>query len=459
MERKIRSRSAVVSVVGLGHVGLPLAVTFAEAGYQTLGVDSDPEHLERVRSTKLDPQNSAVQYALSRILDTNKLRLTGELREAVKESDCVLICVPTPVDYRKRPDTSIISKVLRTTGKCILTGKLVVIESTVYPSFTDYVAKRLLEASGMKCGIDFALAHSPQRIDPGNIRYHITQIPKVVGGVDPDSGTIAALLYKSVMEEDVINVCNARTAECVKMLENVYRFVNIALVNELALLYRKIGVDIFEVVQAASSKPFGFHPHYPGPGVGGPCIPKDHFYLRYTARQVGAQLKLVEISASINRAMPMLVAGEVLKELKRLRLQVPKVAIFGMAYKAESSETVNSSAIKVISRLLSAGTKVTLHDPYVSSVKINRRVLACEDTAEAAATQANCLLFLVDHEAYRRLKLSSLKEVVAERCLLFDTKNLFKAKEAEEAGFRYIAWLCNPSVGSTCHNNPWDAAS
>jgi UDP-N-acetyl-D-glucosamine dehydrogenase len=337
----------------------------------------------------------------------------------------------------------VICETLRSISKSLSPGKLVVIESTVYPGFTDTVARSILEKSGMKCGVDFGLAHSPSRVDPGNTRHRLVEIPKVLGGVEQDSGEVAALLYESIIKAGVIRVTDTRTAECVKMLENVYRFVNIALVNEFALFCERVGVNVFDAIKAAASKPFGFHPHYPGPGVGGPCIPKDQLYLRYSAHKVRLRLRVVEASAKTNDMMTDEVAEEVQAQMKRFRVTSPKIAVLGLAYKKDRPETVESPAVKVISRLLSkkrghARLGLALYDPCVSSVVVNGKTLECEKTLEQAAARADCLLFLVDHEAFSDLELPNLKRIVARECVVVDTKNIFEAREVEEVGFRYV---------------------
>jgi len=347
--------------------------------------------------------------------------------------------VPTPIDRQNRPNTKVISRVLSAVGRSLNPGSLVVIESTVYPSFTDNFAKRILETSGMKAGSDFALAYSPSRIDPGNRQYNAIDIPKVVGGVDPLSGEVAVLLYQSVIKAGVVKVTDAKTAECVKMLENVYRFVNIALVNEVASLYQKIGTNMFEVVSAAASKPFGFNPHYPGPGVGGPCIPKDPFYLQHVAHEMGMRLRLIEASAAVNQRIPLALVREIQKRVERFKPKCPRVSVFGLSYKAETAETVNSPSAKIISHLLSHKMKVVAYDPYVPSIKTNSKIVKSEASVEEAATKADCLVFLVDHLAFRNLDLTKLRKLTAQRCVLYDAKNIFESREVERAGFEYVA--------------------
>jgi len=435
---KISSRSAVVSVIGLGYVGLPLAVAFADAGYLTIGVESNHLRLDQLKSGKSYIRDGHVELRLPELAMSDRLQVREDIPEAVKGSDCVAICVPTPLGAANKPDTSTISDVLKITGKNLTEGKLVIIESSVYPGFTDEVAKRYLEVSKLKCGVDFGLAYAPERIDPGNRRFYLTAIPKIVGGVDESSGEIAKLLYQSVIKAEVIKVRDARTAESVKMLENAYRYVNIAFVNELALLLSKIGVNSYEVISAASTKPFGFQPHYPGPGIGGECIPKDPFYLNHVARRAGIRLNILEASAKVNEMVPHWVVSRVLEELKVLGKKSAKVSVFGLAYKAESTETTHSPAIKIISYLASRKIQLALYDPYVQTIGISRRVWMSEATAEAAAAKSDCLLFLVDHQAFRRLDLSALRKVAAEGCFVFDTRNLFNAEDIENAGFRYL---------------------
>lgn len=435
---RIRSRLAVVTVVGLGHVGLPLTIAFAKAGYQTIGVDNNEKRLVLLERGEFHIKDDLDHREVTELIGAGKLRLTKEIRNATKEADCIEICVPTPVNAQKTPDISIISHVLRIVGQCLSPGQIVVVESTVYPGFTNEVARDLLESKGLKCGIDFSLAYSPERIDPGNRRYGVTLIPKIVGGFDELSGEIATRLYESVIQGGVVQVSNARTAECTKMLENVYRFANIALVDEFALFCERIGVNVFEVVSAASSKPFGYNPHYPGPGIGGPCIPKDPFYLQYAARKVGLRLSLVEASVKVNRTMSATIASKINMELRKLHNRSPKVTVFGLAYKAESSNTINSPAIAIISKLRSSGATLKLYDPYVPSIEVDKKSLKSEQNAKAASAAADCLLFLVDHEVFKKTDLRELKANVAERCILFDAKNLFNAQEVDAAGFRYI---------------------
>jgi UDP-N-acetyl-D-glucosamine dehydrogenase len=438
LSERINSRSAIVTVVGLGHVGLPLATAFAKAGYSTIGVDSDRKRLALITSGKVSLEDDSDNREVAELIRAGKLHLTGQIAYAVTKADCVAICVPTPVLKDTTPDISIISDVLKTTGRCLSPGKIIVVESTVYPGFTSDVAQRILESNRLRCGRDFCLAYSPERIDPGNKKYRIAMIPKIVGGVDEVSCEMGALLYESVIKAGVVRVSDAKTAECTKMLENVYRFVNIALVDELALLCERIGVNIYEVVAAASSKPFGFSPHLPGPGIGGPCIPKDPFYLEYAARKAGMRLTLVKASEKVNETMAVALVSRVQREMKRLRRKSPKIAIFGLAYKAESYSTVNSPAISIISRLEASRAKLSLFDPYVRSIRVEGRSLMSESSAMAASTAADCLVFLVNHEKLANISLKKLKARAGEECVLLDARNIFRADEAEAAGFRYI---------------------
>jgi UDP-N-acetyl-D-glucosamine dehydrogenase len=438
LREKTSLRSAVVTIIGLGHVGLPLIAAFSKARYHTIGVDNDEERLASLRLEGLGGKDDVDNQEIVKLIRGGKIQLTNQIMDAVKKSDFVAICVPTPVDRRNIPDISIISDVLKTIGRCLTPGQVVIVESTVYPGFTDKVARSLLELSGLKCGIDFSLAYSPERIDPGNRKYSVTMIPKIIGGVDKFGGEIAMLLYQSVIHARVFRVSDATTAECTKMLENVYRFVNIALVNELALLCERIGVNIFEVISAASSKPFGFSPHLPGPGIGGPCVPKDPLYLQYAARKAGLHLNLVEAGVKVNGTMPGTITSNLERKLKMLRRKRPKIAVLGLAYKPESSGTINSPAIEIISRLKSFGTELSLYDPYVRSIEVDGRALTSESSAEAASAAADCLLFLVDHEMFKKLDLRELKTAAADKCILFDAKNIFKAEDVEAIGFRYI---------------------
>jgi UDP-N-acetyl-D-glucosamine dehydrogenase len=360
----IAEKRALVGVLGLGYVGLPLALTFAENGYRVLGFDSDtnkPETLDRGRSYLAHIEDSRIRTAR----ESDRLDATADLTR-LSEPDAILICVPTPLSDTKEPNLRFVVESARSIRDHLRPGQLIVLESTTYPGTTEGLLKPLLEESGLRCGSDFFVAYSPEREDPGNPRFTTRTIPKLVGGADSRSTELAISLYQGVVVE-VIRVSTPAVAEAAKLTENIFRSVNIALVNELKMVFDRMGIDVWEVVEAASSKPFGFMRFDPGPGWGGHCIPIDPFYLAWKAREHGVEAKFIELAGAINVFMPRYVIEKLQAALedRGKTLFGSKILILGLAYKRDAADPRESPSFELISLLLERGAEVVYHDPHL----------------------------------------------------------------------------------------------
>lgn len=362
---KLKNKTAILGVVGLGYVGLPLAVEKAKVGFRTIGFD--------VQESKVEMVNSGINYIgdvvnedLEAIVKSGLLSATTDFSK-VASADCVCICVPTPLDEYQQPDISYVEASAKSIVPYMHKDMLIVLESTTYPGTTEELLKPILETSGLKCGIDFYLAFSPERVDPGNIIYKTKNTPKVVGGVTPECTDVAAALYEAILEAPIHKVSKPAVAEMEKILENTYRNVNIGLVNELAMLSHKMGINFWEVVDAAKSKPYGFQAFYPGPGLGGHCIPLDPYYLSWKAREYGFHTSMIESSMMINDRMPEYCAERASKILNRHKkaMNGSMVLVLGVAYKQDIEDFRESPAIKVIEELEKEGAEVIYFDPYV----------------------------------------------------------------------------------------------
>lgn len=366
---KIENRSAKVCVIGLGYVGLPLAVEKAKAGYSVIGIDVQKEKVNWVNSGH-NYIGDVVEDDLKRLVETGKLKATTDF-DIIKECDVVTICVPTPLDKFKQPDVSYIVSTAKEILKRLHSEMLIVLESTTYPGTTEEIVLPILSESGLKVGSDFYLAFSPERVDPGNKLYKTKNTPKVVGGVTPACNKHAVALYENVLEAPVFAATSPKVAEMEKILENTFRIVNIALINEMTILCDKMNIDIWEVIEAAKTKPYGFMPFYPGAGVGGHCIPIDPFYLTYKAREYDYHTRLIELAGEINDSMADFVVQKLMKALNNYGkpLRGSKILLLGMAYKADIDDMRESPAIKVLSELLKYGVDVSYSDPYIPLIR------------------------------------------------------------------------------------------
>ncbi len=364
LEDLIEKRNARVAIIGLGYVGLPLARAFCLAGFPVTGLDIDAEKIEKLHRGESYILQIDSEWIREK-LDQGKFSATTEFR-TLRQMNAVIVCVPTPLTKTFDPDLSYIEKTCQEIRKYLDRGQLIILESTTYPGTTEEVMKPILEESGLECGRDFFLAFSPEREDPGNKEYTTTSIPKLVGGVDSMSGKLAEMLYSTAIQE-VILLSHAKVAEAAKILENIYRAVNIALVNELKICFDRMGIDVWEVIHAASTKPFGFHPFYPGPGLGGHCIPIDPFYLTWKAREYGFTTRFIELAGEINTSMPRHVVERIADALNQQRkpLSGSKGLIIGVSYKPDVNDIRESPAIEVIELLQERGALVSYHDPHV----------------------------------------------------------------------------------------------
>ena len=381
LETRIRERTAHVCIIGLGYVGLPLATEFAEAGYTVIGVDLD----ERKIAQLCEGQSyigDVPGERIARLVGSGKLRATTQYALIDPVPDAVFICVPTPYTELKVPDVSYITTAAETIGDRLQRGQLVVLESTTYPGTTEELVLPILEQrSGLRHEEDFFVAFSPERIDPGDTHYDVGTVPKVVGGASPRAATLAGALFEAIAPNAVYIVSSAAAAEMAKLLENTFRSVNIALVNELALLSERMGIDIWEVIAAASTKPFGFMPFYPGPGVGGHCIPIDPFYLSWKARGYDFYTRFVELSAEINDNMPFHTVELVDRALDASghTTRGANVLVLGVAFKRNVDDARNSPAQRVIELLRDRGASVSYHDPFIPSFSVARKVFNMAD--------------------------------------------------------------------------------
>ncbi len=363
----IEQKSARVAVIGCGYVGLPLALAVRRAGYHVYAVDTDPEKvasLERGRSYVAGVGDDELDAAVR-----SGRFVAKDYSMNMGEADVIAICVPTPLGPYGEPDLSAIVRTGERIAEYLRSGQLIILESTTYPGTTEEVLRPVLEKKRLRCGVDYFLAYSPHRDDPGHAERTVRKTPKVVGGLDGPSGDLAEAFYERVVTR-VVRTTDARTAEAVKILENVYRAVNIALVNELKTVFHRLGIDTWEVVEAAATKPFGYQPFYPGPGFGGHCIPVDPFYMSHRARQVGADLRFVELAGEVNRAMPEWVVSRLLEEATRrgVRLAGSKVLLIGVAYKPNTADTRESPAFPIMRRLRALSVQPVYHDPHVPRV-------------------------------------------------------------------------------------------
>jgi UDP-N-acetyl-D-glucosamine dehydrogenase len=398
---KIRSREATVGVVGLGYVGLPLSLAFARSGFRVLGLDIDP-----VKTKKITAGESYIRHidgaAIREATGHGRFGASTDFSRA-RQADCLVICVPTPLTAAREPDMSYIVGTGESLAPYVRAGQLIVLESTTYPGTTEECLLPILEKSGLKAGADFHLAFSPEREDPGNPNFHTAKIPKVVGGMTPACLEVAMALYGAAIDR-VVPVSSTRAAEMTKLLENIYRSVNIAMVNELKMLCHRMDIDIFEVIDAAATKPFGFQAFYPGPGLGGHCIPIDPFYLTWKAREYEFSTRFIELAGEINTAMPLYVVQRTMDALNEQgkALKGSKILVMGIAYKRDVDDMRESPSIRVIELLQARGASVAYHDPYVPAVpKMRAHKLTLESVPFTAAElgRYDAAVIVTDHSA------------------------------------------------------------
>ena len=427
LEDRIASRRARVGIVGLGYVGLPLAVEFAKAGFSVTGID--------VQAGKISRVNAGDSYVgdvpspvLSQLVQEGRLRATTDFA-AVRDLDTINICVPTPLRKTKDPDMSYIVSSCEEILKYLHAGMLIILESTTYPGTTDELLLPMFEKSGLRAGRDFFLCFSPERVDPGNPKFQTANIPKVVGGVTPACTEMGRLFYSQALAK-VVPVSSTQVAEMVKLLENTFRMINIGLVNEMALMCDRMGINVWEVIEAAATKPFGFMPFYPGPGLGGHCIPIDPFYLSWKTKQAGIEARFIELAGYINGQMPHFVVDKIQNALNEHMkpLKGSRVHVLGVAYKRDIDDVRESPALDIIHLLGRRGAKVTYSDPFVPKLRADNFV-AHEMEAidpEQAAAESDCVVIVTDHKSF------NYPRIIERAKLIVDTRNALKGHTSEK---------------------------
>ena len=419
LEQKIADKKAVVGILGLGYVGLPLAREFAEAGVKVLGFDIDESKVTKLNAGK-SILKTVSHTSVKQMVSSKKFSATSTMAR-MKNVDAILICVPTPLTENREPDMQYVEGSCITISKYLQKGQLVSLESTTYPGTTRELMKPILESSGLKAGKDFYLAYSPEREDPGNKNFTTRTIPKVVGGLTPACKALAQKLYNLAIDT-MVPVSSLEAAESAKILENVYRCINIAMVNELKIVFDRMGIDVWEVIRAASTKPFGYQPFYPGPGLGGHCIPIDPFYLTWKARQYGIPTRFIELAGEINTDMPHYVIHKVMEALndKKKSLNGSKVLVLGLAYKPDIDDVRESPSLELIELLKAAGAKVDYNDPYLPRThkmrEYNLKMKSVPLTA-AKLKSYDCVLISTNHSDY------DYKWIVQNAKLVVDTRN------------------------------------
>jgi UDP-N-acetyl-D-glucosamine dehydrogenase len=424
LSEKLSSRQARLGVIGLGYVGLPLSVEMAEAGFSVVGIDADPRKV-----TEINARRSYISDVPTEVLE--KVVAAGRFEATTDPSvlatvDAVSICVPTPLSKTKDPDVSYILDAVKGIKQHLRRGQLIVLESTTYPGTTDELIRAELESGDLRVGRDFYLAFSPERIDPGNRTHGTRNTPKVVGGITPRCTELATLLYSQFIER-VVPVSSARTAEMVKLLENTFRSVNIALVNELASMCDVLGIDAYEVIDAAATKPFGFLPFYPGPGLGGHCIPIDPHYLAWKLKAHDFTARFIGLAAEVNQRMPELVVEKVAAGLNHQGKPVKgsRILALGVAYKRDVSDMRESPALTVIKLLEDRQARVSYHDPYVPEMILENGSMASVPLSDEVLRMADCVVVLTDHSSF------DIPHIVANSRLVVDTRNVTRGLEGK----------------------------
>jgi UDP-N-acetyl-D-glucosamine dehydrogenase len=424
LRERIAKKTARVGVLGLGYVGLPLAVEFARAGFEVTGIDvqqSKVDEFNRGRSYVKDVKDNVFQP----LVESGKLRATTDF-SVIRDLDTIDICVPTPLRKTKDPDMSYVVAATDAITQHIHPGLLVMLESTTYPGTTEELVLPKLQTSGLTVGEDFFVCFSPERVDPGNPKFQTVNIPKVVGGITPVCTEMGALFYKQALDT-VVQVSSTRVAEMVKLLENTFRMINIGLVNELALMCDRMRIDVWEVIDAAATKPFGFMPFYPGPGLGGHCIPIDPFYLSWKSKEAGIEARFIELAGYINGRMPEFVVEKIQNALNDASKPVrgSRVHVLGVAYKRNIDDVRESPALDIILLLQRMGATVTFSDPHVRNIQINDGTLEAEEVLPAVAA-ADCVVIVTDHGGI------DYGAVVERSKLIVDTRNALKGHRSEK---------------------------
>ena len=423
LAEKIRTRTARVGIVGLGYVGLPLAVEFARAGFTVTGIDVSEQKTRMVNAGE-SYIGDIPTATLAPLVESGKLRATTDF-SVVLELDTINICVPTPLRKTKDPDMSFIVSSCQEIARHFHAGMLVILESTTYPGTTDEVVLPMLSKTSLEVGSDFFLCFSPERVDPGNPKYQTSNIPKVVGGCTPECTEMGRLFYAQALQT-VVPVSSTQVAEMVKLLENTFRMINIGLVNEIALMCDRIGINVWEVIDAAATKPFGFMPFYPGPGLGGHCIPIDPFYLSWKTKQAGIEARFIDLAGYINGQMPHFVADKVQNALNQAGKPVKgsRIHVMGVAYKRDIDDMRESPALDILMLLERRGALLSYSDPHVPVLRLDG--LTLEAAPETDAAEADCVVIVTDHTAFDYARMLERSR------LIVDTRNALKGRVSDK---------------------------
>jgi UDP-N-acetyl-D-glucosamine dehydrogenase len=421
---KIKARDARVGILGLGYVGLPLSVEFASAGLAVTGLDLDRQKVDAVNAGRSYIKDVEADR-LSSLVASGRLRASANLDD-LASCDAVIICVPTPLSKTKDPDLTMVVDAAKAIASRLRTGQLVVLESTTYPGTTEELIQPLLEEGGLRAGESFFLAFSPERVDPGNARFNTRNTPKIIGGLTPACAEVAGALYQHAVET-VIPVSSPRAAEMVKLLENTFRSVNIGLVNEVALMCARLGVDVWEVIDAAASKPFGFMPFYPGPGLGGHCIPIDPFYLSWKLKTLNYRARFIELAGEVNSEMPEYVCARVADALNDREKSVKgsRILVLGVTYKRDIEDVRESPALDIIRILEKRGARVSYHDPHVAEIAMDDVHLKSQDLMPSVS-EADLVLIVTDHSVF------AYPEIVAAARVVLDTRNATRGLRSDK---------------------------
>jgi UDP-N-acetyl-D-glucosamine dehydrogenase len=451
LRTKLQERKATAAVIGLGYVGLPLALEIASAGFNVVGIDLDPNKIATLKAGKSYIGDVSDQ-TITEAMETRRFLPTADFT-ALGDVDTVSICVPTPLSKSRDPDISFILAATEKIRKYLHIGQLIVLESTTYPGTTDELILPELESSGLRVGKDFYLAFSPERIDPGNPSFNTRNTPKIVGGITAECTEIARIFYSQFIER-VVAVSSSKCAEMVKLLENTFRSVNIGMVNELALMCDVLGVDVYEVIDAAATKPFGFIPFYPGPGLGGHCIPIDPHYLAWKLKALNFQARFIGLAAEINGMMPAVVTAMVGEGLNRFSKSIrgSKVLILGVAYKKNVSDCRESPALDIMRMLSEKGAVLSYNDPFVPSLRMNGHTLKSIELTSVNIDSHDCIIILTDHSVYDFPKITAASKLVV------DTRNA--TKHLHEFKDKIIKLGAGNNVASSpTHDDKYDSMS
>jgi len=434
---KLKDGKITICVIGIGRIGLPTALVFAQAGAKVIGADISDKVVENINNSITYIDEPGIEEILKKSISSGNFRASTDVPASINEADVIIICVPTPVDSNKNPNYSALMAVSQDLVKGLKKGSLVIVESTIAPGVVEEIITPFIkENTNFVIGKDLGIVSCPERADPGKILGCLKTVPRIVGGIDERSGNLAGALYKAVMGVKIVKVSNPKTANAVKLTENIFRDVNIALINELAILYEKIGINIIETIGAATTK-WNFIPHYPGPGVGGPCLPANPYYLIQVANRVGYIPYLVRLAREINDRMPDNIVNLIFEALNGIgkAIKGSKVAVLGISYKSGVKDIQNAPAERVVNSLKKFGTMITCYDPLFENEIVFG--MPMEESVEVAIQDADAVVFLTAHAEFKELNLEDLTRFVKLPTVIVDTRNIFDQNEVKSAGFAY----------------------